>query len=150
MGTSIPIVVAIVSAFAGLITWIAQKDRERRDSARQKKLDLYETLLASVIHLTAQDATPFFVKSQQAWLFASDDVLTQINAYTRALASGDADNNELNDILGKLLLSMRLDLGLKTQINEDWVKSHFRAVTAPPEQLKKYLASKRSDKRADG
>jgi len=146
MATSLPIVVAIVSAFAGLITWIAQKDRERRDSARQKKLDLYETLLTCVIHLTAQDATPFFVESQQAWLFASDDVLAQINAYTKALASGNADNKQLNDILGKLLLSMRLDLGLKTEINEDWVKSNFRAVTAPPEQLQKYLESKRSDK----
>ena len=146
MAATIPIVVAIVSALAGLLTWTWQREKERISNLQQRRFLLYEKLLNSVVYLTASDAAPFFVESQQAWLYASDDVLKALNAYAMMASSSEKTNEKLNALLGELLISIRQDSGLpgRTDIDKDWVGKNFRAVTAPRELIQAYVDKARS------
>ena len=144
------IAVAILSAVAGFLVWIAQRYYERRAADRLRKEELYRTLLAASIELfTTGDGAPFVVESQRAWLYASDEVLEDINAYLKAFSAyaakkqHEADSADawaaVKDAEGRLRLSIRKDLRPKTQITPQWVAGEWETIISRPERIRSYL-----------
>ena len=83
---TVAIVVAIVSAFVGLVVWTAQRYMEGRTNERVRKEKLYATLLAATLEFSSDgNGAPFVIESQHAWVYASDEVLRAINEYGRAI-----------------------------------------------------------------
>ena len=71
MSTTIPIVVAIVTAFGGFIAWLAQRRVERRETERLRKERLHEKFLESIVELSSfGNGAPLLIESQKAWLYA--------------------------------------------------------------------------------
>ena len=144
------IVVAILSALAGFLVWIAQRYFERRSTERLRKEKLYRTLLAASIELVATgDGAPFVIESQRAWLYAADEVLEAINDYLKAFVlyaninkrGGDSTESwaAVKDAEGRLRLSIRKDLRHSTKIEAAWVKEQWELVSARPERIRQYL-----------
>lgn len=144
------IAVAILSALTGFLVWIAQRYYERRATERLRKEELYRTLLAASIELfTTGDGAPFVVESQQAWLYASDEVLENINAYLKAFGNYAGANQrkvdcsdtwaEVKKAEGRLRLSIRKDLRPKTRVTPQWVAGEWETITARPERIRHYL-----------
>lgn len=144
------ITVAILSALAGFLVWIAQRYHERRAAEHLRKEELYRTLLAASIELfTTGDGAPFVVESQQAWLYASDEVLKDINAYLKAFSnyagakqrkvdSSDAWA-EVKRTEGHLRLSIRKDLRPRTRVSPRWVSGEWETIISKPESIRRYL-----------
>jgi hypothetical protein len=149
--STIPIIVAIVSALGGFIVWIAQKIRERRDTERLRKEELYKTLLAATVEFASYaNAAPLVIESQRAWLYASDEVLRAISGYLKSCAGyveqqGKSDINinerwaavkEAEDVLR---LAVRRDLSPGTRINEEWLRQEWEIITSHQENIMEYL-----------
>jgi hypothetical protein len=134
----IPLSAVVVSGVVGLVVWLVQKDRERKDQIRRRKQALYESLLTSVTELYSSNAAPLFVESQLAWLYASDNALELLNSLFVSIRDKKSES-ELQELLGKLLLEMRRDVFDKTRISEEWLKAQYVAVTPPREDVLKYL-----------
>ena len=101
---------AIVSAICGLIVWLIQKNRERKDKLLHQKQLLYESLLLSMVDLYSGNIAPIFVESQLAWLYASDNLLKLLNSYFTGVAQRNMSNTELQKLVGYILLEMRTDI----------------------------------------
>ena len=141
---------AMLSAVAGFLVWVAQRYYERRAAERLRKEELYRTLLAASIELfTTGDGAPFVVESQRAWLYASDEVLGQINTYLKAFSTyadkkqHGADSTDawtaVKEAEGRLRLSIRKDLRPKTQITPQWVAREWQMIISRPERIRRYL-----------
>lgn len=141
---------AILSAVAGFLVWVAQRYYERRAADRLRKEELYRTLLAASIELfTTGDGAPFVVESQRAWLYASDEVLEQINAYLKAFSvyadqkHCGADSTDawtaVKEAEGRFRLSIRKDLRPKTQITPQWVAREWQMIISRPDRIRRYL-----------
>jgi hypothetical protein len=144
------IAVAILSALAGFLVWIAQRYYERRATEHLRKEELYRTLLAASIELfTTGDGAPFVVESQQAWLYAADEFLENINAYLKAFSDyagtkqREVDSSDtwaaVKEAEGRLRLSIRKDLRPKTQITPQWVAGEWETIISRPERIRNYL-----------
>ncbi len=144
------IAVAILSALAGFFVLIAQRYYERRSTERLRKEELYRTLLAASIEFfTTGDGAPFVVESQQAWLYASDEVIECINAYLKAFSSYSGTRQREVDSAdtwaavkkaeGRLRLSIRKDLRPRTQITSQWVAGEWETISTHPEEIRHYL-----------
>jgi hypothetical protein len=144
------ITVAILSALAGFLVWIAQRYYERRAAELLRKEALYRTLLAASIELFATgDGALFVVESQQAWLYASDEVLENINAYLKAFSAyaetkqRETDSADtwaaVKEAEGRLRLSIRKDLRPKTKITPQWVAGEWKTIISRPERIRRYL-----------
>ena len=142
--------VAILSALAGFLVWIGQRYFERKAAERIRKEKLYGTLLTACAEFVGtMNHAPFAIESQRAWLYASDEVLEAINEYQKAvLAFGDAQRagvdfseawKAVEDVDGRLRLSIRRELHPETRISQRWVKAKWEVVTSQPERIREYL-----------
>ena len=92
---------------------------------------------------------PTAVESQQAWLYASDEVLEDINVYLKAFSAYAAKKQHgadsadawaaVKDAEGRLRLSIRKDLRPKTQITPQWVAGEWETIISRPERIRSYL-----------
>ena len=149
--STIPIIVAIVSALGGFLVWMAQKIRERRDIERLRKEELYKTLLAATVEFASYaNGAPLVIESQRAWLYASDEVLQAINGYLKACKrhveqQGESDINfderwaAVKEAEGVLRLAVRRDLSPGTRINEEWLRQEWEIITSHKENVMEYL-----------
>jgi hypothetical protein len=144
------IVVAILTALAGFVVWIIQRNVERRETARLRRERLYTTLLSACVEFAGTgNGAPFIFESQRAWLYASDEVLREINEYLKAfVAVGRAEGHKgdhqaewsaVRDAEARMRSSIRKELFPKTTITPDWVKGEWELVTSRPERIQEYL-----------
>lgn len=79
--------VTVLGAVGGLATWLIQRRVERMAAERLRKSALYESLLYAITELSSfGNGAPILVESQNAWLYASDEVLRAVNGYLTAVA----------------------------------------------------------------
>ncbi|MBI1807421.1 MAG: hypothetical protein HYR76_10270 [Ignavibacteria bacterium] len=127
---------------------------------RLRKEELYRTLLSASVELfTTGDGAPFVVESQRAWLYASDEVLEDINVYLKAFSAYADAKQRKADIAGlwtavlkaegRLRLSIRKDLQPKTQITAEWVKREWEMITSRPERIRRYLGRESASSKKD-
>lgn len=150
---TIPIIVAIVSALGGFLAWFAQKNRERRDTERLRKEELYQTLLAATVEFASYaNAAPLVIESQRAWLYASDEVLQAINDYLKACAGYVEQQNEnerwaaIKEAEGVLRLAVRRDLQPRTRVNEEWLRQKWEIIISHKGNIMEYLGRDRPGK----
>jgi hypothetical protein len=146
---STEVVVAILSALFGFLTWRVQRFYERLADERRRKEDLYGALLTASIELIATgDGAPFVIESQRAWLYASDEVLERINDYLaayadygEALARGVSTTTRKPSLRAEALLrlAIRKDIRPKTGISADWVTKQWTTIISRPERVRRYL-----------
>ena len=153
---TVAIVVAIVSAFGGLVVWTAQRFMERRDNERLRKEELYGTLLAATLEFSSDgNGAPFVFKSQHAWLYASDEILRAINEYNRAIVQYVSRGGDFEDEVSSrenwdpvvaaersLRLAIRKDKP-KTQIDQKWVLEEWQMITSHRQNIREYLSRER-------
>ncbi len=144
------IMVAVLTALAGFVVWIVQRNVERRETARLRRERLYSTLLSACVEFAGTgNGAPFIFESQRAWLYASDEVLQAINDYLKAFAAlgrADARKGEhpeewlaVHDAEARIRSSIRRELSPNTTITADWVKGQWEVVTSRPERIQEYL-----------
>lgn len=150
MSTTIPIVVAIVTAFGGFIAWLAQRRVERRETERLRKQRLYEKLLESIVELSSfGNGAPLLVESQRAWLYASDEVLMAVNDYLKvflhegAAAEGapttPQERVRRQQADARIRLAIRRDLQPTTRLDDRWITEEWKPVASSEAAIREYL-----------
>jgi hypothetical protein len=144
------VAVAILSALAGFLVWMAQRYFERQAEGRLRKETLYGMLLAACVEFDGTgNGAPFIFESQRAWLYASDDVLKAINEYLKAFVAygvvegrggdGSEEWKAVEKAEGGLRLSVRKDLQPKSEISGHWVRTNWNVIISRPERIQEYL-----------
>src|SRR3712207_5702210 len=119
-----PLVVALVTAGVGFVVWLFQKQREHEDQIRQRKQALYESVLYALAELPADNTAPLFIESQLTWLYASDNVLREMQSLFDSLINKEPYSERIK-LQGNLQLEMRRDIFTRTNISEAWVKEKY-------------------------
>jgi hypothetical protein len=141
-----PVVVAIVAAIVGLVTYWAQEALKRRSALNQRREVLYENLLRDLFELlvaeTGQARSNVITRIEKSWLFASDDVLAAcyrfLDAYDElyrdaedsagVLTSVRSDpqvRDRLSEIFAGIFLAMRRDTR-RSKVTPEWVEEKVR------------------------
>ena len=141
------IVGAVIVALAGGISWTAQQTARRRAIDRERREHLYRQLMSAVLDMSAcGNAAPLVVEVQQAWLYASDEVLMAVNSYLRFYLSrivepgsliAEEDRQRIQWFEAEIRLSVRRDL-MPTRLSREWIESEWVAVAAPPDKIEEY------------
>lgn len=151
MSTAVPIVIAIITALAGFLTWLFQRRSERIQTERLRKEALYEKLLEAITEISSfGDGAPLLIESQKAWLYASDDVLRAVNSYLKVFLDEEKNrknSGELNQEAranrqqreGVIRLAIRRDLHKNTMLDEQWLSNEWRPVAAPEQKIRDYF-----------
>lgn len=143
---TVAIVVAIVSAFVGLVVWTAQRYMEGRTNELVRKEKLDATLLAATLEFSSDgNGAPFVIESQHAWVYASDEVLRAINEYGRAIGHSVSEEN-WDDVVAaerSLRLAIRKDLKPETEIDQKWVLEEWQMITSHRQNIREYLSRER-------
>ena len=144
------IVLAIVTASLGLITWTSQQILNRADERRKSKEELYRKLLDAIVDMSSlAESAPIVVEAQRMWMYASGEVLEAVNEYLRYYLSevaGRFANKTLPDNIRSQIqerdayvrLAIRRDIRPMTRISKSWIHSRYIAVAAPAESIVAY------------
>jgi len=153
MNAAIPIVIAVVTALVGFLTWLLQRRVERRKADRLRKEALYEKLLEAITELSSfGNGAPVLIESQKAWLYASDDVLRAVTNYLKVFLDeqGSTDvpiTQEQRAVRqrqeGAIRLAIRRDLERSTTLDENWMSNEWKPVASSEEAIREYLARRR-------
>lgn len=127
----------------------------RREVERERREALYRKLVDAILDMSSGNAAPLVVESQQAWIYASDEVLIALNAYlayylSRVRVKGEAipddERKRIQWFDAKIRLAIRRDLR-STKITEEWIETAWVAVAASPDGIEKYRS--RSGEKTD-
>ena len=141
-GLGIPLLVAAVTAI--LAYWREQRlkrieqQQEREEALRRYKQELYSSLQLSVFNIwaakgIAKREVEALCKISDAWIFASDTVLRQVNlfmqTYDDSRRKGEnfaKRKGKLQPIVAKLFLLMRRDLFSSTGLTPEEAQESVR------------------------
>jgi len=143
--TALPIMTAILSALAGLIVWVVQREFERRQREHLRREELYLRLLNSFLELRVSgNVAPFLCETQRAWLYASDEVLRLIHHYWEVFQkeqtnSGSANTEARNLVENRFRVAIRRDLHRRTQLDPIWFTAARQPLLADMDALREYL-----------
>lgn len=144
------IVLAIITASLGLLTWTSQQILSRMEERRKYKEDLYRKLLDAIVDIgVLAESAPLVVESQRMWMYASDEVLEAVYEYLRYYLSAkeqrfgngsipDDVRNMIQEKDALIRLAIRRDIRPRTKIDRSWIHSRFLAVGAPADSIKTY------------
>ena len=150
--TLIPVLIAVVSALAGLLVWVFQRRVEAKEREKLRKEELYTQLLESLVSMSSfGESAPFLVESQRSWLYASDEVIKKINAYIEALftnakpgkPTGEQDRKKIQHAEYELRLAIRQDMAPNTGITIDWMRSNWISVGTEKESYAEYISRRK-------
>jgi hypothetical protein len=141
-----PVVVAIVAAIVGLVTYWVQEALKRRTALNQRREVLYENLLRDLFELlvaeTGEARSTVITRIEKSWLFASDDVLVAcyrfLDTYDElyrsaedpasvltAVRSDPKVRERLSEIFSGIFLAMRRDTR-RSRISAEWAKGEVQ------------------------
>ena len=151
---TLPLLVVVIPALAGLLTYAAQERGKRNEALAKRKQELYESLIDSLVGLlgtqSGRGRSKLMSKIERGWLFAEDSVLIAYYAYLaeydelccrltgddgvlapNAVAAELQRDSELRDRLGRMLgavfAAMRKDiLESDTQLDATWAENRLR------------------------
>lgn len=115
-----PVVVAIISAAAGLVasalTFFLTKKKERDAEWRKLKLDRYGALLMAASDLAAdkRDGRSFARAANDANLVASPEVLTTLRAFVECVSGSAMTVDTQDQLFTALMHAIRADLGVSS------------------------------------
>ncbi|MBI5215600.1 MAG: hypothetical protein HY960_07580 [Ignavibacteriae bacterium] len=117
------IIPIIIGLFGGVIGYMAKYVLDKRSESETRiymdKREHYRNLLLCIKSLSEQKTENielFYYEYSFLWLHASDDVIRSANELLSIIKSSKVPLVIGQDILGKLLVSMRQDLGLKSKL----------------------------------
>ncbi len=142
-----------VAALLAFVGWFAQRHLEHRASERERKELLYRNLLTSMAILnSAGEAAPLLIEYQEAWLYASDEVLKDLQRYIAIVARQDPESDqvaeELRLLQGRIRLGIRRHIYPGTSIDDSWLRNNYQAIASDPKSVRAYL-DKRGSFRKD-
>lgn len=110
----IPVIAAIVAAIAVIITNAIQRYSQFKADRRQRLIESYKDLLAGMAELrSTMEVKNFLLALQNAWLFASDEVINLCQEYIDTIAAcvfidrNLQDEKEKNPELGKVKMQLQ-------------------------------------------
>lgn len=124
MSFSTPIIVTIITAGAGVLvtalSFFLTKMKEREADWRTQKLDHYKAFMVALNAIVGppaptEDRVRFANAANNLFLVGSTDVLIALRAFldTTADSRTDADLDRHDELLTKLLVAIRKDIGIK-------------------------------------
>ena len=121
------IVTIVLSAFTAYIASSLNMNKDLKLTIADKKRANYERIIeytkgffkATENIKKIEYQTLFFEESRRAFLYASDDVIRNLNKFYNNTASNNFDAKIGMKILQELTLSMRKDIGIKTHLSTD-------------------------------
>jgi hypothetical protein len=131
-----PILVAIISAvtsvLAAVLTFWFTKLKEREAEVRKQKLEHYRDLVSSFSGIVGSDNTPegqkrFALTCNNLSLIASQEVLIALQAFQLEIRKSNPDPSieRHDDLLKKLMLAIRKDLGLAKKNDVERLSFHL-------------------------
>jgi len=110
-----PVIVVLVSVFGGLVTWSCNAAAERAQRDYQRREQSYTALISSLggFHVggPALDKAQFIDQLNLCWLYCSDQVIRDANAFLATVESGSQSKDEQRKAAMKqLVTSIRRDL----------------------------------------
>lgn len=124
MNFSAPIIVAIITAGAGLmataLSFFLTKRKEREADWRTQKLDHYKAFMVALNAIVGppapvEDRVRFANAANNLFLVGSAEVLIALRTYldTTADSRTQADLDRHDELLTKLIVAIRKDIGIK-------------------------------------
>lgn len=141
------VVVAIIAAVIGLLTYVVQDVLNRRSALKRRRQTLYEGLVRDLFELlvakTGPERSKFITRVEKSWLFASDDVLAACYGFldtydtlSECAASEATDvltivrsnsqiRGQVSEIFAKIFLAMRKEIR-RSKISAAWAQQKVR------------------------
>ena len=118
----IPIVIAVLG-------FVFEKERDRKAKLHERKSELYKNLVFSLkgFFQETPDSTlkqDFVDETRLARLYASDEAIKALNELLDHLMKDEKSFSEsyqevAHNLLGKFIIAMRKDLGIKTKLSAE-------------------------------
>jgi hypothetical protein len=124
MNFTTPIIVAVITAGAGLIasalSFFLTKMKEREAEWRTQKLNHYKAFMVALNAIVGppaptEDRVRFADAANNLFLFGSKDVLVALRDFLDVTADSrtQADVDRHDELLTKLIIAIRMDIGIK-------------------------------------
>ena len=124
MNFTTPIIVAVITAGAGLIasalSFFLTKMKEREAEWRTQKLNHYNAFMVALNAIVGppaptEDRVRFADAANNLFLFGSKDVLVALRDFLDVTADSrtQADVDRHDELLTKLIIAIRMDIGIK-------------------------------------
>ncbi|MFM0208867.1 hypothetical protein PQQ96_15795 [Paraburkholderia sediminicola] len=124
-----PIIVAFIAVFGGVLTYLLQKNKELNLTIAEQKREAYASFLknfteiaVAVMHdkdISGEDADRNrMLARDQLLLYGSDDVITAYDAWIRYADMDGHDLDTEGKLVSRIFLAIRRDVLGKTRLTE--------------------------------
>lgn len=125
------IITAVATVVVVVLGFVFEKERDRKTRLHERKEDLYKDLLLSLkgFFHGSHDLSlkqKFTDETRLARLYASDKAIKALNQLLDTMAQNEKEfevtagknyQDTVHELLGKFIIAMREDLGLKTRLS---------------------------------
>lgn len=128
----IPLIVAAVTVIGGLLTYLFQKRKDRREDLIKTRRSEYrkwvQSLYDTLIDPTLNDGDKFNQVTTDLFLYASDEVIQAVGKFKYYMATTspgklNRDMREVGDLLARVIREMRSDCFENTKLTEAEIRN---------------------------